>query len=479
MKNDNIKKKNLEREIETRLRINRFDIRGLLKHAETYQRFQILQMEDRNNFKTDHNNIKENLNKIKKHLKTNGKISELTTLKVLAERIEESLSELKEKQTKSLTILDMDGKHLMDEIKNFECSLNKEEDTSDIYLPRRTVSARPSNKNNVKRTSLTSAPQMIEENASLCKEVIKFDNFVRKNGGTTGGWTSEDHQIFMRIYNKYLTKNKSKKMMEELYEIFTEKTKSQVDQHFQWYQQYFVLLVEKKAAIIEWKNKKKNYHEKKVIRQLNETDLENIREKKAKMKKKNKSTRKETLKKLQRWKFEKELEDNQNEQQSKIRKLKEEHKRKVMEAVENERKKIMLEQYRLKKDLVMKQKEYEDNLKMDKRKKSVREQKELERIFFEKNHAYIEEKSAKFNKYKKEEEEQRKEIEKFIERLKPAVPLDKTRVLKETVVSKKRNEAVSRRQRQYKFQQKSSERPVSSMNYIPYNGHRAVPSWRT
>jgi hypothetical protein len=77
-----------------------------------------------------------------------------------------------------------------------------------------------------------------------------------KNGGITGGWEDIDHNLFLQIRNTNKNKDKSV-FINELDSLIATKSREQVEQHENWYQQFIELNNQKKEAIKEWRLNKK------------------------------------------------------------------------------------------------------------------------------------------------------------------------------------------------------------------------------
>lgn len=79
----------------------------------------------------------------------------------------------------------------------------------------------------------------------LPEEVIDFERFLQRTGGSQGGWDDYDHQNFLKIRTKYRGRLS---YMDEALEYLSGRTKEDIEQHDKWYQE-FVILHERKKEV--------------------------------------------------------------------------------------------------------------------------------------------------------------------------------------------------------------------------------------
>lgn len=105
------------------------------------------------------------------------------------------------------------------------------------------------------------------------QEVQDFVQFVEKSGGHENGWTSEDHQLFLKMRAKMKTINEVAQFIHKLLPGFKKNVKflytciifllsdiseEEVVEHEHWYIKYCQLKEKQKLAIMAWKSAKKN-----------------------------------------------------------------------------------------------------------------------------------------------------------------------------------------------------------------------------
>ncbi|KAJ9575979.1 hypothetical protein L9F63_007168, partial [Diploptera punctata] len=82
------------------------------------------------------------------------------------------------------------------------------------------------------------------------KEILEFQKFLQDHGGHTGGWSEEDHLLFLRLRNK--SKGKIT-FLSLLRQHFPDISADAMLLHEEWYQQYENLKEKQREAIKDWK----------------------------------------------------------------------------------------------------------------------------------------------------------------------------------------------------------------------------------
>ena len=165
-------------------------------------------------------------------------------LKSLMEQIDNSISSFKEDYHTTYEQLNDEEKLLTKEI--------------DIYDKK--IIAWSNNVNENVNTTGTGGgggniSKIINQNSdsSLLKEVVEFDKFLLTNGGHNGGWEEIDHNLFLKIRNKYKAKIE---FLDEAESMIAIKSRQQIEEHEEWYKKYLALNESKKEAIKKWRQTK-------------------------------------------------------------------------------------------------------------------------------------------------------------------------------------------------------------------------------
>ncbi|EFA06087.2 coiled-coil domain-containing protein 112 [Tribolium castaneum] len=144
------------------------------------------------------------------------------------------------------------------------------------------------------------------------KEVKEFMDFVNKSNGHENGWASEDHQLFLKLRNKYKTVDD---LALNLHRLLPDITPTAVREHEAWFTKYLFLKRKKDEALDKWRKLK-----------TENVPQHNNDEQMCENKTKNKIFRKcddeDVQKKIAQWKAEKELKRQQEKFMEEIRKEK-------------------------------------------------------------------------------------------------------------------------------------------------------------
>jgi hypothetical protein len=140
-----------------------------------------------------------------------------------------------------------------------------------------------------------------------------------QNGGHNGGWDEIDHNLFLKIRNKYRVFQQS--YFDELERLIATKTSDQIVQHEDWHRRYLELKESKRVAIKNWRDNKKVNKNESVTLAEEEIKLNQEIEKelKCRMKKKEEAEKAERAKKLNEWRLERELKRALELEQEKLR----------------------------------------------------------------------------------------------------------------------------------------------------------------
>uniref|UniRef100_A0A8C5PJI3 Coiled-coil domain containing 112 n=1 Tax=Leptobrachium leishanense TaxID=445787 RepID=A0A8C5PJI3_9ANUR len=140
----------------------------------------------------------------------------------------------------------------------------------------------------------------------LPEEVLTFEKFLQQSGGRLGGWDDFDHQSFLKVWTKHRGKPT---YLEEAMAYLPSRTREDVQQHENWYNEYLVLDGKKKKAIQKWKAKKQLDKEEILKLQENHEMSEYERyQQEADQKQKLEDERRKRQEELEAWKRKKEIE---------------------------------------------------------------------------------------------------------------------------------------------------------------------------
>jgi hypothetical protein len=162
-------------------------------------------------------------------------------LKTLMEQIDNSISTFKQDYHTTYEQLNDEEKLLTKEI--------------DVYDKKIIAWSNNVNENVNTVGSGVDAAKIMNQNrdSSLLKEVIEFDKFLLTNGGHNGGWEEIDHNLFLKIRNKYKAKIE---FLDDAESMIAIKSRQQIEDHEEWYKKYLGLNEAKKEAIKKWRQSK-------------------------------------------------------------------------------------------------------------------------------------------------------------------------------------------------------------------------------
>ncbi|XP_022166520.1 coiled-coil domain-containing protein 112-like [Myzus persicae] len=95
----------------------------------------------------------------------------------------------------------------------------------------------------------------ISKNTYSSKEVADFHDFCSRNYGFTGGWSSKDHEIFLKIRSKHVD---AEDFVDHVVQAMPHITENAAREHENWFVKFEELKNRQKEAITKWKKEKKN-----------------------------------------------------------------------------------------------------------------------------------------------------------------------------------------------------------------------------
>uniref|UniRef100_A0A2S2QFG3 Coiled-coil domain-containing protein n=1 Tax=Sipha flava TaxID=143950 RepID=A0A2S2QFG3_9HEMI len=95
----------------------------------------------------------------------------------------------------------------------------------------------------------------ISKNTYSSKEIADFHDFCDRNYGLTGGWTSKDHEMFLKIRSKHVD---GENFIGHVVQTMPHITEDAAREHENWFLKFEDLRAKQKEAIMKWKNEKKN-----------------------------------------------------------------------------------------------------------------------------------------------------------------------------------------------------------------------------
>ncbi|XP_072272170.1 coiled-coil domain-containing protein 112 [Pyxicephalus adspersus] len=318
--------------------------------------------------------------------------------------------------------------------------------------------------NNLPETSFKTPAKALPDamlSSQLPEEVVAFEKFLQQTGGRLGGWDEYDHQSFLKVWTKHKGKPS---YLEEALAYLPSRTKEDIQQHEDWYQELLFLEEKKKEAIHKWKSRKQQ--EKREMSKVQEkakeiTEFDTQQKEEAQKQKLLEERRKRQLE-VEAWKRQKEI-----EAAAKLEaKLKEEEEQQRKQRKERQRQlevKLIVEEH------TRIQKEQEEFLRLEREMREEAEREEKRRIaameicrFQDRDQRKIEEKTQE--KIAKEEEvkEKEKRLAKLKEKVQVHVDRDPSRVCKPTKGWEERFKNIG-------------PTGTAPLLHIP---HRAVPTWR-
>ncbi|XP_048384328.1 coiled-coil domain-containing protein 112-like isoform X2 [Stegostoma tigrinum] len=291
-------------------------------------------------------------------------------------------------------------------------------------------------------------------------EITEFDKFLQQTG-CQGGWDDFDHQDFLKVWTKH--KGKAS-FIEEALQHLIGRTREDIMQHVQWYQEFLFLEERQKEAIQKWKTKKQ--HEKMELLRMQaeaeeKTDAEHLAREKAKQLRLEKE-RKEREAQLQLWKKQKELELALEKE----RQMKEEAEKMKRQRKENQKR---LEIKRMLKDSAEQKKEKEEFLRLEAQMREEAEREERQWLvareisrFQKRDFQKLESKLAEKRMKQEQEDEREKRLAKLKEKIDAQIQRDPSRLLKPTKG----------------WEEHTKEMGPNSGGPMLFLPHRAIPSWR-
>ncbi|VVC46191.1 Hypothetical protein CINCED_3A007706 [Cinara cedri] len=96
----------------------------------------------------------------------------------------------------------------------------------------------------------------ISKNTYCSKEIADFHGFCSRNYGLTGGWTSKDHETFLKIRSKHYADGVN--FIDHVVQAMPHITEDAAREHENWFVKFEELKTRQKEAIMKWKNEKKN-----------------------------------------------------------------------------------------------------------------------------------------------------------------------------------------------------------------------------
>ncbi|XP_034246614.1 coiled-coil domain-containing protein 112-like [Thrips palmi] len=101
------------------------------------------------------------------------------------------------------------------------------------------------------RIAAKSKVNSIKANENVHPDVQEFHNYLRNNGGHTGGWDTKDHLLFTRFLQKYRGLDQ---MTTALLDFMPDKSPEEIAQHESWYHDYLILKDAQRKALKEWRD---------------------------------------------------------------------------------------------------------------------------------------------------------------------------------------------------------------------------------
>ncbi|KAL3312765.1 hypothetical protein Ciccas_008643 [Cichlidogyrus casuarinus] len=183
---------------------------------------------------------------------------DISSVQGLVDSFKEALLDLKRSDIDLLDKLDREEKLLNKDLELFETHLKHWQDEANLL----DAKAKPSPR------SLTKVSQG--------NSASNFINFLDAFGGRTGGWTPEDHQLFIKCRKKLETNDRKLdlhisesgeiipnkqdpetiRILSNAQEMLVTKSMMEILEHEHWYREYLTKEEENRKAIAEWKVKK-------------------------------------------------------------------------------------------------------------------------------------------------------------------------------------------------------------------------------
>ncbi|XP_043566969.1 coiled-coil domain-containing protein 112-like [Chiloscyllium plagiosum] len=419
-----------------------------------YSTLEELELKLTNNRKTEKMKVQQRLAKIRHNVKRFQ--SQLMDVKPTPEFIEK-LKEIMEEVENAISIFKEEQRQMYEELLKEEKATTQEisavEKKMEVWalIPLEAVIPKSAI---AKGISTNSGPD------NVLVEITELDKYLQQTG-RQGGWDDFDHQEFLKVWTRH--KGKAS-FIEEALQHLVGRTREDVMQHVQWYQEFLFLEERQKEAIQKWKTKKQN-EKMKLLKMQTEAEEKTNAERLAKEKAKRlrlEKERKEREAQLQLWKKQKELEFALEKEQQ----MKEEAEKMKRQRKDSQRR---LEIKRMLKDFTEQKKEKEEFLQLEAqmREEAEREErqwlvtKEISR-FQDRDFQKLESKLAEKRMKQEKKDEQEKRLAKLKEKIDAQIQRDPSRLLKPT---KGWEQHIK----------ETGQNGGVPMLFLP---HRAIPSWR-
>ncbi|KAL5235846.1 hypothetical protein ACI65C_003256 [Semiaphis heraclei] len=95
----------------------------------------------------------------------------------------------------------------------------------------------------------------ISKNTYSTKEIADFHDFCARNYGLTRGWSSKDHETFLKIRSKHFN---DADFIDHVVQSMPHITEDAAREHENWFVKFEELKTKQKEAITKWKKEKKN-----------------------------------------------------------------------------------------------------------------------------------------------------------------------------------------------------------------------------
>ncbi|CAH0773522.1 unnamed protein product [Bemisia tabaci] len=161
----------------------------------------------------------------------NLKNLDLSSFKKKMIAFEKELSDLDQMFTITLKKLSVESDELEEEIGELQRNLEPVDALGTAVL---------------KPFSISTIPPAI---ASKYPEVEQFQKYLKDWGGHSGGWTDEDHEVFLRLRAKHNPNSVAYYLRQEMPDI----SAAEVARHESWYQEYCALKAAQQRAINDWR----------------------------------------------------------------------------------------------------------------------------------------------------------------------------------------------------------------------------------
>eukprot|EP01138_Halocafeteria_seosinensis_P012356 gb/GECG01012625.1/.p1 GENE.gb/GECG01012625.1/~~gb/GECG01012625.1/.p1 ORF type:complete len:609 (+),score=125.43 gb/GECG01012625.1/:1-1827(+) len=305
-------------------------------------------------------------------------------VKKTLQRIAESLDKVRNEARKDFDKISNEEQTLNNELRELNTKVEEDEEelihrraTNGEALPQQhsTKPSRPpppANQGNVGpplKQGNEQAQQVEEtEEADFRSRVEKVNRRIQRNGGETGNWRDDEHEVFLAVVQKYQpslmqalhgssdndpnsektpepTKEQRKKIAEEVHLRIPDRSLDECNRHLDWFLVYCTLLDKKRHIIYEWKQVQRRKKEEELqgeVEEVTSNKEEERRKELAKLKNKTAMQKAEVA----RWKAEKARQRQEEEHKQYEEKTKKEIAKEQEEARRRAAQKAALAQYR-------------------------------------------------------------------------------------------------------------------------------------